>query len=41
MVSDYQDKLEKDWVAQLKHKYKVKVNPKGKRKAMMILTSKQ
>jgi len=41
VVSDYQDKLEKDWVAQLKHKYKVKVNPKGKRKAMMILTSKQ
>ncbi len=31
VISDYQDKLEKDWVAQLKKKYTVQVNKKGKK----------
>lgn len=41
VISDYQDKLEKDWIAQLKHKYKIKINSKGKKKAVMELTTKE
>lgn len=41
VISDYQDKLEKDWIAQLKSKYKIKINSKGKKKAVMELTSKE
>jgi peptidyl-prolyl cis-trans isomerase SurA len=40
VISDYQDKLEKDWIVQLKSKYKIKINSKGKKKAIMELTSK-
>lgn len=40
VISDYQDKLERDWIAQLKGKYRVKVNAKGKKKAIVELTSK-
>lgn len=40
VISDYQDKLEKDWIRQLKNKYKIKVNAKGKKKAILELTSK-
>jgi peptidyl-prolyl cis-trans isomerase SurA len=31
IISDYQDKLEKDWVAQLKKKYSVQINKKNKK----------
>jgi peptidyl-prolyl cis-trans isomerase SurA len=31
VISDYQDKLEKDWVVQLKQKYPVVINKKGKK----------
>jgi peptidyl-prolyl cis-trans isomerase SurA len=40
VISDYQDKLEKDWIVQLKSKYKIKINSNGKKKAIMELTSK-
>lgn len=40
VISDYQDKLEKDWIAQLKNKYKIKVNSKGKKMAILELTTK-
>ncbi len=40
IISDYQDKLEKDWIAQLKNKYKIKVNSKGKKMAILELTTK-
>lgn len=40
VISDYQDQLEKDWIVQLKNKYKVKINSKGKKKALLELTSK-
>jgi len=31
VISDYQDKLEKEWVAQLKSKYPVQINKKNKK----------
>ena len=31
IISDYQDALEKTWVAQLRQKYPVKINKKGKK----------
>jgi peptidyl-prolyl cis-trans isomerase SurA len=31
IISDYQDSLEKSWVAQLRQKYPVKINKKGKK----------
>lgn len=40
VISDYQDKLEKDWVAQLKNKYKTKINSKNRKMAILELTAK-
>lgn len=39
IISDYQDYLEKSWIAQLKSKYVVKINSRGKKKAILELTS--
>lgn len=37
VISDYQDNLEKTWVNQLKSKYPVKINAKGKKQAITEL----
>ncbi len=41
VISDYQDFLEKGWIQELKNRYRVKVNAKGKRKATEQLLSKE
>jgi peptidyl-prolyl cis-trans isomerase SurA len=41
VISDYQDELEKEWVAALKKKYPVSINPKGKKAVIQELTSKK
>lgn len=41
VISDYQDKLEKEWVAALKKKYPVTVNSKGKKTVIQELTVKK
>ncbi|MGE0588266.1 MAG: peptidylprolyl isomerase [Cyclobacteriaceae bacterium] len=40
VISDFQDALEKKWIATLRAKYPVRVNKKGKKKAITMLTSK-
>ena len=40
IVSDYQEMLEKKWVAQLKQKYPLKINKKGKKFVLKELTKK-
>jgi peptidyl-prolyl cis-trans isomerase SurA len=40
VISDYQDELEKNWIMALKSKYTVKLNVKGKKKAIAELTAK-
>jgi peptidyl-prolyl cis-trans isomerase SurA len=40
VVADYQDKLEKSWLVELKLKYPVKVNNKGKKFVVSELTEK-
>ncbi len=39
IISDYQDYLEKEWIAQLRNKYAVKINGKGKKKVISELTT--
>jgi peptidyl-prolyl cis-trans isomerase SurA len=41
VISDYQDKLEKEWVALLKKKYPVSINSKGKKVVIQELTAKK
>jgi peptidyl-prolyl cis-trans isomerase SurA len=41
VISDYQDKLEKEWVAGLKKKYPVSINSKGKKVVIQELTAKK
>lgn len=41
VISDYQNFLEKEWIAKLKKKYPVKVNKKGKQKLIDQLVKKQ
>lgn len=41
VISDYQDKLEKEWVAALKKKYPVSINSKGKKVVIQELTAKK
>jgi peptidyl-prolyl cis-trans isomerase SurA len=41
VISDYQDKLEKEWVAALKKKYPVTVNSKAKKAVIQELTGKK
>jgi peptidyl-prolyl cis-trans isomerase SurA len=41
VISDYQDKLEKEWVTALKKKYPVSVNSKGKKVVIQELTAKK
>jgi len=41
VISDYQDYLEKNWIKELKNKYTVEVNAKGKKKALSALTTKE
>ena len=38
VVSDYQDKVEKQWLDQLRIKYPVKINNKGKKFVLTELT---
>jgi peptidyl-prolyl cis-trans isomerase SurA len=38
VISDYQDSLEKNWVASLKNKYRVALNNKGKKTVVEELT---
>ncbi len=40
VISDYQDYLEKNWVRQLREKYRVKINNKGKKFVLAELTKK-
>ncbi len=40
VISDYQDYLEKNWVAELKIKYPVNINPKGKKFVLQELKKK-
>lgn len=40
VISDYQDELEKQWVAGLRQKYPVKINKKGKKAVVAELTKK-
>lgn len=40
VISDYQDYLEKNWVRQLREKYHVKINNKGKKFVLAELTKK-
>ncbi len=40
VISDYQDSLEKNWVASLKNKYPVSINTKGKKTVMSELIKK-
>jgi peptidyl-prolyl cis-trans isomerase SurA len=37
VISDYQEKLEKDWIAQLKQKYPVQISEKGKKAVLKEL----
>lgn len=39
VISDYQDYLEKIWIDELKSKYAIRINAKGKKKAIAELTS--
>lgn len=41
VISDYQDQLEKEWVAALKKKYPVSINSKGKKAVIQELTAKK
>jgi peptidyl-prolyl cis-trans isomerase SurA len=38
VISDYQDQLEKQWITELKEKFPVKVNNKGKKYVLAELT---
>ncbi|MCW5910328.1 MAG: peptidylprolyl isomerase [Cyclobacteriaceae bacterium] len=40
VIADYQDELEKQWVASLRQKYPVKVNKKGRKHVVAALTKK-
>ena len=41
VISDYQDQMEKTWVEELKKKYPVAINTKGKKAVMQELTAKK
>lgn len=41
VISDYQDQLEKEWVASLKKKYPVSIHAKGKKAVIQELTTKK